>query len=74
MGGGLFLALEDEPTERSIFVAILAMMGSVGVLMLAFFVLVGTLATAARLRIMEEDELTFPAIAKTSAESKESES
>lgn len=61
MGGGLFLALEDEPTTRSVFVAIMAMFASVGVLMLAFFVLVGTLATTARIRIIAQEEFTITA-------------
>jgi hypothetical protein len=64
MGGGLFLALEEEASDRSVFVAIMAMFGSVGVLMLAFFVLVSTLATKARIRILEM-ETPFKAVSKT---------
>ncbi|MFT7007042.1 MAG: hypothetical protein ACJAXJ_001555 [Colwellia sp.] len=60
MGGGLFLALEEAPSERSVFVAIIAMFGSVCVFMLAFFVLLGSLATTARIRLaVSTDELTI---------------
>jgi hypothetical protein len=61
LGGGLFLALEDEPTTRSVFVAIMAMFASAGILMLAFFVLVGTLSTTARIRIIAQEEFTITA-------------
>ena len=57
MGGGLFLALEDEPSNRSVFVALMAMFGATAVLMVAFFVLVGTLSTKARLRLLDLEEL-----------------
>lgn len=58
MSGGLFLAIEDEPSTRGVFVAVMAMLSSAGVLMLAFFVLLGTLATTSRLRVIAQDEYT----------------
>lgn len=71
MGGGLFLALEDEPSERSVFVAIMAMLGALGILMLAFFVLLGTLSTTARLRLIAKDEFSISVSKKDSATQKE---
>jgi hypothetical protein len=70
LGGGLFLALETEASTRGVFVAIMAMFGSVVVLMMAFFVLVGTLATTARLRVIVKDEFTITAN-KSDSDSKE---
>lgn len=70
LGGGLYLALEDQPSEKSVFVAIMAMLSSLCLLMLAFFVLLGSLSTSAHLRIIAKDEFSISVTKKDHATAK----